>query len=169
MFMSSDEGSHRRTVTFLFWNQSLAMCDVCFGSLSCWKITLPLPIFFNFWSLRVPRRLCQRISTYPGPFMIPLMWWSLPIPSPVIQPHTITFPPPCLIVFFMKWGFRACPGFIQNTGAHLTWRAWISTHLRKWPVSSPQQSHQHLQLPMPSTWLVNNPGNPWVFLGDPYL
>ena len=63
MFMSGDKGGQGRTVTLLFWNQSLATCNVCFGSLSCWKITLPSPIFFNFWSLRVPRRLCWRIST----------------------------------------------------------------------------------------------------------
>src|SRR5579859_5299269 len=114
MFMSGDDGGQGRTVTFLFWNQSLATWEVCFRSLSCWKMTLSLPVFFNFRSLRVPRRLCWRISTYPGPFMIPSMRCSLPIPPPVMQPHTITLPPPCLTVFFVKRGSSACPGLIQQ-------------------------------------------------------
>src|ERR1700735_4688928 len=31
-----------------------------------------------------------------------------------MQPHTITFPPPCLMVVFVNRGSSACPGLIQQ-------------------------------------------------------
>ncbi len=95
-FKSGDWGGHTRTWILLFSNHTVALFQVCFGSLSCWKI-LSSSFISNFSKLST--NPSSKISQYCTASMIPWTSTSFPTPFHPIQPHTMRlFPPPCLTV-----------------------------------------------------------------------
>ena len=62
------------------------------GSLSCWNTALRP----SFWREEII--LCCSISQYMLEFMFPSMKCNSPTPTALMQPQTMTFPPPCLTV-----------------------------------------------------------------------
>ncbi len=80
------------TFTLSFFSKAVIVLEVCLGSLSCWNTPL--------WpSLRREGiMLCFSMSQYMLAFMVPSMNCSSPVPTALMQPQTMTLPPPCLTV-----------------------------------------------------------------------
>ncbi len=86
------EDATQITFTLSFFNRAVVILEVCLGSLSCWITDL--------WpSLRREGIMpCFSMSQYMLAFMVPSMNCSSPVPAALMQPQTMTLPPPCLTV-----------------------------------------------------------------------
>ncbi len=71
---------------------TLRILEVCLGSLSCWNTALRPSL------RREGIMLCFSMSQYMLAFMVPSMNCSSPVPVALMQPQTMTLPPPCLTV-----------------------------------------------------------------------
>ncbi len=71
---------------------TLSVLEVCFGSLSCWITALQPSL------RREGIMLCFCMSQYMLAFMVPSINCSSPVPAALMQPQTMTLPPPCLTV-----------------------------------------------------------------------
>ncbi len=91
-FRSGDMLGQSITFTLSFFSKAVVVLEVCLGSLSCWNTAL--------WpSLRREGiMLCFSMSQYMLAFMVPSMNCSSPVPEALMQPQTMTLPPPCLTV-----------------------------------------------------------------------
>ncbi len=84
-FRSGDMLGQSITFTLSFFSKAVVVLEVCLGSLSCWNTALR-------------PSLCFSMSQYMLAFMVPSMNCSSPVPAALMQPQTMTFPPPCLTV-----------------------------------------------------------------------
>ncbi len=78
------------TFTLSFFSKAVVILEVCLGSLSCWEGIM----------------LCFSMSQYMLAFMVPSMNCSSPVPAALMQPQTMTLPPPRLTVgktHFLTW------------------------------------------------------------------
>ncbi len=71
---------------------TLSVLEVCLGSLSCWNTALRPSL------RREGIMLCFSMSQYMLAFMVPSMNCSSPVPAALMQPQTMTLPPPYLTV-----------------------------------------------------------------------
>ncbi len=90
-FRSGDMLGQSITFTLSFFSKAVVVLEVCLGSL-CWNTAL--------WpSLRREGiMLCFNMSQYMLAFMVPSMNCSSLVPAALMQPQTMTLPPPCLTV-----------------------------------------------------------------------
>ena len=91
-FKSGDMLGQSITFTLSLFRKAVVVLDVCLGSLSCWNTALRP----SFW--REGIMLCCSISLYMLEFMFPSMKCNSLTPAALMQPQTMTFPPPCLTV-----------------------------------------------------------------------
>ena len=111
-----------------FFSKAVVVSEECLGSLSCWNTAL--------WpSLqREGIMLCFSMSQYMLAFMVPSMNCSSPVPAALMQPQTMTLPPPCLTVGMTHLSLYSSPGcrytrltpsepnkFILVSPDHRTW------------------------------------------------
>ena len=90
---SGDWDGHDRTLILLSQNHCCVDLEVCFGSLSCWKVHIqPSPS-----PLAEATRLSAKIAWYLVEFIMPSILTSVPGPLELKQPQNITDPPPNLI------------------------------------------------------------------------
>ncbi len=85
------------TFTLSFFSKAVVVLEVCLGSLSCWNTAL--------WP-----SLCFSMSQYMLAFMVPSMNCSSPVPAALMQPQTMTLPPPCLSVGKTHLSLYSSPG-----------------------------------------------------------
>ncbi len=81
----------RITFTLSFFSKAVVVLEVCLGSL-CWNTALRLSL------RREGIMLCFSMSQYILPFMVPSTYCSSPVLTALMQPQTMTLPPPCLTV-----------------------------------------------------------------------
>ncbi len=74
-----------------------SVLEVCLGSLSCWNTALR-------------PSLCFSMSQYMLAFMVASMNCSSPVPAALMQPQTMTLPPPCLTVGKTHLSLYSSPG-----------------------------------------------------------
>ncbi len=86
------EDAPRVTFSLSFFSKAVVVLEVCLGSLSC-LITALRPSF-----RREGIMLCFSMSQYMLAFIVPSMNCSSPVPAALMQPQTMTLPPPCLTV-----------------------------------------------------------------------
>ena len=91
-FKSGDVLSQSITFPLSLFSKAVVVLVVCLGSLSCWNTAL-LPSFWMEGSM-----VRCSISQYMLEFMFPSMKYNSPTPAALMQPQTMTFPPPCLTV-----------------------------------------------------------------------
>ncbi len=77
------------TFTLSFFSKAVVVLEVCLGSLSCWNTALRPSL------RREGIMLCFSTSQYMLAFMVPSMNCSSPVPKALMQPQTVTLPPPC--------------------------------------------------------------------------
>ncbi len=82
---------------------TLSVLEVCLGSL-CWNTALRPSL------RREGIMLCFSMSQYILAFMVPSMNCSSPVPAALMQPQTMTLPPPCLIVGKTHLSLYSSPG-----------------------------------------------------------
>ncbi len=82
------------TFTLSFFNKAVVILEVCLGSLSCWEGIM----------------LCFSMSQYMLAFMVPSMNCSSPVSAALMQPQTMTLPPPCLTVGKTHLSLYSSPG-----------------------------------------------------------
>ncbi len=100
-------------------------------SLSCWNI-----------ALRPGIMLCFSMSQYMLTFMVPSMNCSSPVPAALMQPQTMTLPPPCLIVGKTHLSLYSSSGcrhtrltpsepnkFILVSSDHRTWLSYVLSYV----------------------------------------
>ncbi|KAG2353107.1 hypothetical protein BDR07DRAFT_1434463 [Suillus spraguei] len=92
-------------------NHSLALLDVCLGSLSCWKMISSSSIPD---SAKLGSKWSFKMSTYCSAFIFPSTSASIPTPFHPIQPHTIKEPPPNLTVPLTSLSVRPSPFFFHT-------------------------------------------------------
>ncbi len=122
------EDAPQITFTLSFFSKAVVVLEMCLGSLSCWNTAL--------WpSLRREGiMLCFSMSQCMLAFMVPSMNCSSPVPAELIQPQTMTLPPPCLTVCKTHLSLYSSPGcrytsltpsepntFILVSSDHRTW------------------------------------------------
>ncbi len=83
---------------------TLSVLEVCLGSLSCWNTALRPSL------RREGIMLCFSMSQYMLAFMVPSMNCSSPVPAALMQPQTMTLPPPCLTVGKTHLSLYSSPG-----------------------------------------------------------
>ena len=103
-FKSGDMLDQSITFTLSLFSKAVVVLEVCLGSLSCWNIALRP----SFW--REGIMLCCSISQYMLEFMFPSMKSNSPTPAALMQPQTMTFPPPCLTVGMTHLSLYFSPG-----------------------------------------------------------
>ncbi len=86
------EDAPQITFTLSFFSKAVVVLDVCLGSLSCWNTALRP----SLWMEGI--MLCFSMSQYMLAFMVLSMNCSSPVPAALMQPQTMTLPPPCLTV-----------------------------------------------------------------------
>ncbi len=91
-FRSGDMLGQSITFTLSLFSKAVVILEVCLGSLSYWNTALCPSL------RRKGIMLCLSMSKYTLAFMIPSMNCSSPLPAALMQPQTITLPPPCLTV-----------------------------------------------------------------------
>ncbi len=98
-----EDASHI-TFTLSFFSKAVVVLEVCLGSFSCWNTAL--------WSSlrREGIMLCFSTSQYMFAFMVPSMNCSSPVPAALMQPQTMTLPPPCLTVGKTHLSLYSSPG-----------------------------------------------------------
>ncbi len=84
------EDAPQITFTLSFFSKAVVVSEVCLGSLSCWNTALRPSL------RREGIMLCFSLSQYMLGFMVPSMSCSSPVPVALMQPQTMTLPPPCL-------------------------------------------------------------------------
>ncbi len=117
-FRSGDMLGQSITFTLSFFSKAVVVLEVCLGSLSCWEGIM----------------LCFSMSQYMLAFMVPSMNCSSPVPAALMQPQTMTLPPPCLTVGKTHLSLYSSPGcchtrltpsepnkFILVSSDHRTW------------------------------------------------
>ncbi len=120
-FMSGDMLGQSITFTLSFFS-------MCLGSLSCWNTALRPSL------RREGIMLCFSMSQYMLAFMVPSINCSSPVPAALMQPQTMTLPPPCLTVGKTHLSLYSSPGcrytrltpsepnkFILVSSDHRTW------------------------------------------------
>ncbi len=122
------EDAPQITFTLSFFSKAVVVLEVCLGSLSCWN-TAQQP------SLRREGiMLCFSMSQYMLAFMVPSINYSSPVPAALMQPQTMTLPPPYLNVGKTHLSLYSSPGcrhthlkpsepntFILGSSDHRTW------------------------------------------------
>ncbi len=91
-FRSGDMLGQSITFTLRFFSKAVVVLEVCLGLLSCWNTALRLSLRRE-WIM-----LCFSMSQYMLAFMVTSMNCSSPVPAALMQPQTMTLPPPCLTV-----------------------------------------------------------------------
>ncbi len=127
-FRSGDMLGQFITFTLSFFSKPVVFLEVCLGSLSCWTTAL----WPSLW--REGIMLCFSMSQYMLAFIVPSMNCSSPVPAALIQPQTMTLPPPCLTVGNTHLSLYSSPGcrhtrltpsepntFILVSSDHRTW------------------------------------------------
>ncbi len=103
-FRSGDMLGQSITFTLSFFSKAVVVLKVFLGSLSCWNTALrPSP-------RREGIMLCFSMSQYMLAFMVPSMNCSSPVPAALMQPQTMTLPPPCLTVGKTHLSLYSSPG-----------------------------------------------------------
>ncbi len=92
------------TFPISFFSKAVVILEVFLGSLFCWNIAL--------WpSLRREGiMLFFSMSQYMLAFMVPSMNCNSPVPAALMQPQTMTLPPPCLTVGKKHLSLYSSPG-----------------------------------------------------------
>ncbi len=80
------------TLPLSFFSKAVVILEVCLGSLFCWNTAMRLNL------RREGIMLCFSLSHYMLAFMVPSINFSSPVPAALMQPQTMTLPPPCLTV-----------------------------------------------------------------------
>ncbi len=127
-FRSGDMLGQSITFTLSFFRKAVVVLEVCLGSSSCCNTALQP----SLW--REGIMLCFSMSQYMLAFMVPSMDCSYPVPSALMQPQTMTLPPPCLTVGKTHLSLFSSPGcrhtclthyepnkFILISSDHRTW------------------------------------------------
>ncbi len=86
------EDAPKITFTLSFFSKAVVVLEVCLGLLSCWNTALRPSL------QREGIMLCFSILQYMLVFMVPSMNCSSPVSAALMQPQTMTHPPPCLTV-----------------------------------------------------------------------
>ncbi len=122
------EDAPQITFTLSFFSKAVVISEVCLWSLSCWNTAL--------WpSLRREGIMLRfSMSQYMLAFMVPSMNCSSPVPAALMQPQSMTPPPPCLTVGKTHLSLYSSPGcchtwltpsesnkFILVSSDHRTW------------------------------------------------
>src|SRR3954470_11466747 len=110
-FKSGDCAGQSKILILLSSNHSYVFFTVCFGSLSCWKMT---SFTFKSHALRVPKNSSPKISLYNSPSILPSILQYFPMPNEPIQPHIITEPPPNFTVGLICCGCKGKFGSFQH-------------------------------------------------------
>ncbi len=84
----SFEDAPQITFTLSLFSKAVVVLEVCLRLLSCWNTALRP----SLW--REGIMLCYHMSQYMLAFMVPSMNCSSPVPAALIQPQTMTLPPP---------------------------------------------------------------------------
>ncbi len=84
-FRSGDTLGQSITFTLRLFSKAVVILEVCLGLLSGWNTALR-------------PSLCFSMSQFMLAFMVPSMNYSTPVPAALMQPQTMTLPPPCLTV-----------------------------------------------------------------------
>ena len=103
-FKSGDMLGQSITVTPSLFSKAEVILEMCLGSLSCWNTALRP----SFW--REGIILCCSISQYMLEFMFTSMKCNSQTPATLMQPQTMTFPPPCLTVGMTRLSLYSSPG-----------------------------------------------------------
>ena len=154
-FRSGDWAGHTISWILLSWNHSVASLETYFGSLSCWKR--------KSLQQRPAKRAedqsqRSRMPTYCFASIRPSVKWSSPTPLALMDPQTISLPPPPLTILTMCWGWSGPPCFHhpQTRPSNCIWLILVSSDQRTWFQSSGVQ---------PRCCLVKaNQRCQWIFL-----
>ncbi len=92
-FRSGDMLGQSITFTLSFFSKAVVVLEVCLGSL-CWEGIM----------------LCFSMSQYMLAFTVPSMNCSSPVPAALMQPQTMTLPPPCLTLGKTHLSLYSSPG-----------------------------------------------------------
>jgi len=92
-------------------NHFYASFDVCFGSLSYWKIMF---LEWTFLSSRETRNDLERMKVYWCASLFPSTWWSRPGLFQKMHPHTIRLPLLCFTTFHTFLSRNSLPGLLQQ-------------------------------------------------------
>ncbi len=84
------EDAPQITFTIRFFRKAVVVLKVCLGSLSCWNNALGPSL------RREGIMFCFSMSQYMLAFMVPSINCSSPVPAALMQPQTMTLPPPWL-------------------------------------------------------------------------
>src|SRR5205823_4442089 len=108
---SGDCDGQSKISILLSSNHSYVFFAVCFGSLSCWKMTSSIP---KLHTLKVPMNSSFKISRYSSPYILPSILQYFFTPKAPIQPHIITEPPPNFTVGLICCGCKGKFGSFQH-------------------------------------------------------
>ncbi len=122
------EDAPQITFTLSFFSKAVVILEVWLGSLSCWNTALRP-------SLQRERiMLCFSMSQYMLAFMVPSRNCCSTVPAALMQPQTMTLPPPCVTVGKTHLSFYSSPAcrhtcltlsepntFILVSSDHRTW------------------------------------------------
>ncbi|KAK6321003.1 hypothetical protein J4Q44_G00079790 [Coregonus suidteri] len=103
-FRSGDMLGQSITFTLSFFSKAVVVLEVCLGSLSCWNTALRPSL------QREGIMLCFSMSQYMLAFMVLSVNCSSPVPAALMQPQTMTLPPPCLTVGKTHLSLYSSPG-----------------------------------------------------------
>ncbi len=104
-FRSGDMLGQSIIFTLSFFIKAVVILEVCLGSLSCWNTALRPSL------RREGIMLCFSMSQYMLVFMVPSVNCSSPVPAALMQPQTMTLPPPCLTVGKTHLSLYSSPGY----------------------------------------------------------
>ncbi len=104
-FRSGDMLDQSIIFTLSFFSKAVVVLEVCLGSLSCWNTALRPSL------RREGIMLCISMSQYMLAFMVPSMNCSSPVRAALMQPQTMTLPPPCLTVGKTHLSLYFSPGY----------------------------------------------------------
>ncbi|CAI9594621.1 unnamed protein product [Staurois parvus] len=126
-FRTGDMLGQSINFTLSFFSKAVVVLEVCLGSL-CWNTALRPSL------RREGIMLCFSMSQYMLAFMVPAMNCRSPVPAALMQPQTMTLPPPCLTVGKRHLSLYSSPGcrhtrltpsepnqFILVSSDHRTW------------------------------------------------
>ncbi len=98
------EDAPQITFTLSFFSKAVDVLEVYLGLLSCWNTALRPCL------RREGIMLCFSMSQYMLAFMVPSMNCISPVPAALMQPQTMTLPPPCLTVGKTHLSLYTSPG-----------------------------------------------------------
>ncbi len=102
-FRSGDMLGQSITFTLRFFSKAVVVLEVCLGLL-CWNTALQP----DLWMEGI--MLCFSMSQYMLTFIVPSMNCSSPVLAALMQPQTMTLPPPCLTVGKTHLSLYSSPG-----------------------------------------------------------